>query len=184
MIEVMISMTVISIAVIGVMNSVTSSASLTEAERETSVAYRAAQRAIEQLQGAPFEDVWALYNASPNDDPPNDRTGAPGSDFDVPGLPHQAADPDRHAGHISFPINIGAGPSIVLLEDLQQPDFDLSSDRPTRMTGEYEDHANVSDVAGIDPARGYLLLPVRVEIEWAGVTGDRSIAVETILAPH
>jgi len=69
-------------------------------------------------------------------------------------------------------------------DDANDPDFDLGTDRPTRVTEDYDDDTRVADAVGIDPSRGYLLLPVRVEIEWAGVSGDCSIALETIIAPH
>lgn len=178
----MISMTVISVAVVGVMGSITSSASLADSNRETSVAYRAAQRTIEQIQGSTFEEVWALYNDDPGDDPIG--PAAPGADFDIPGLSPQAGDADGRVGHISFPISLGGGPGITLIDDLSEPNYDLRSDRPTRMSKTYPDNTDVSDAVGIDPSRGYLLLPVRVQVEWTGATGDRSITVETVLAPR
>jgi len=175
-------MTVVSVAVVGVIGSITTSASLADANRETSLAYRAAQRTIERIQGSTFDEVWCLYNEDDADDPTG--VAAPGCGFDIAGLTPIEDDTDGQVGHISFPISIGAGPSITLLDDLEDPDFDLATDRPTRVTNSYDDDVDVADAVGIDPSRGYLLLPIRVEIEWAGVSGDRSIAIETILAPN
>jgi len=183
LVEIMICMTVISVAVVGVMGSITSSSSLGDSNRESSVAYRAVQRAIEQMQGSDFTQVWAAYNDDDADDPGGIGT-APGRHFDVPGLTPQEGDADGRVGRITFPISIGGGPSIVLLDDLDEPGFDLRTDRPTGLERQYEDHVDISDARGIRPENGYLLLPVRIEVEWTGASGDRSIAVETILAPR
>lgn len=179
----MISMTVISVAVVGVMGSITSSSSLAKANRETSLAYRAAQRTIEQIQGTDFHDVWARYNATGADDPGGADT-APGNSFVVRGLDPQTGDADGVVGRVSFPISLGGGPSIVMVDDLDEPDFDLSEDRPVNITRNYDDDVDISNVQAIDPSTGYLLLPVRVEVEWTGISGDRSISIETILAPR
>ena len=183
LVEVMISMTVVSVAMVGVMGSISSSSSLADANRETSVAYRAVQRTLEQIQGSSFEDVWALYNRDEGDDPLGVGS-APGANFDVAGLEAREDDPDGSVGRITFPISLGGGPSIVLLDDLDEPGFNLRTDRPTGLLRDYDDHVDVSDAAGIDPSQGYLLLPVRIQLEWSGASGDRSIAVETILAPQ
>ena len=64
---------------------VAATSQLREVNRESAVAAEAARVVIEQMHNRPFEDVFALYNPDPADDPGGVGT-APGSRFAVVGL--------------------------------------------------------------------------------------------------
>ncbi len=182
LIEVLISVTLITVAVVGAMSSITSTASLGESNRESALAYRAAQRRLEQVQASAFEDAYALYNADPLDNPAG--IAAPGPHFDVAGLAPQDSDADGRVGRVIFPISIGAGPALVINADLEEPGYDVRSSWPTGVSRSYPPETDISSVRDLDMSSGYLLLPVRVEIRWTGASGDRSITVESILCPR
>ncbi|MCP3920535.1 MAG: hypothetical protein GY711_33835 [bacterium] len=154
------------VAVLSAMGSITASAVLGESTRETTLAYQAATRVIERLQGTPCEDVFALYNSVTSDDPAD---GAPGADFAVEGLSAQDGDRDGMAGEVLLPVSSRF--PWMLLEVLHDNDFGMPRD------------LNADGVVGFGDRSGdYTVLPVRVRIAWTGLSGDRAIEVETVLA--
>lgn len=182
LIEVLISVALVTVAVVGALSSITSTASLGESNRESALAYRAAQRRLEQVQASTFEDVFALYNADDLDDPAG--VAAPGPHFDVAGLDPQDGDADGRVGRVSFPISIGAGPALVVNADLETPGYDVRSSWPSGVSRAYPPDTDIGSIRDLDLSSGYLLLPVRVEVSWTGATGDRSVTVESILCPR
>ena len=60
-----------------------------------------AMNRIEQMHAVPFDDLYALFNQSGDDDPGGVGT-APGAHFDVPGLSARANDPDGKVGIHDF----------------------------------------------------------------------------------
>lgn len=162
--ELLISMVVLLVAAGGAMGALSSTVVLSESTWETGVAYAAAQRALERLQGEGLSQVLARYNASTADDPPN----APGPDFDVLGLAPRTDDPDGRVGRVVFPSVPGA--PTALREDALDPDFGL----PRDLNGD-------GLVDGLDHAGDYDLLPVLIRIEWRSQSGNRSVEVQTLL---
>lgn len=165
--EVLMSMVVLIVAAAGTLGSISSSVALGDSTRDTTVAYAAAQQALEQLQAARFRDIFALFNADPADDP-GGAGSAPGANFQVTGLNAQNGDGDGLAGRIIFPPS-AAGPG-VLREDAVDADFgfprDINAD---------------GAVDALDHSGDYVVLPVRVRIEWRGPTGNRAVELQTIL---
>jgi hypothetical protein len=160
----MLAFTVLTIAIGGVTSMLVQTQSLRDGTREAILASNAARSVIEQLKGETFEEVYALYNSDPTDDPGGDGS-APGNTFPVLGLDPRPGDPDGIVGQIIFPGN-----GVELRENLVDPV--LSTPRDLNADG-------VIDAA--DHASDYVILPVRVRIEWAGEAGTRTAEFMTAL---
>ncbi len=160
-------MVVLVVAVLGTLGSITSSAIMGEATMETSQTYRAAQSLIERLAGMPLDQVFYRYNADTTDDPAGVGLD-PGANFAVVGLDPLEGDADGFPGKVFLPESAGA-PG-VLREDLV--DADLGMPRDLNADG-------VIDAA--DHSSDYLILPVRVRVEWYGIGGPRFVEMETVL---
>lgn len=169
LVEVMLAAIVVGVAVLGAASAVLSSVGLTRVNRDSSVARQAAQRRLEEIQSVPFDEVFAAFNEDPADDA-GLTVPATGAGFAVPGLTALENDPDGLCGRISFPVDpaIAAG---VLREDLDDPvlgtPLDLNLD---------------GAVDALDHAGDYVLLPVRVEVEWQGNAGRGRTELVTVLS--
>jgi hypothetical protein len=165
LLDVLIAMVVLVVAVGGLSGSVVSSLKLARVNEETALADDAARAMSERIQGVDFRDIFATFNDSPADDPGG--LPAPGSAFAVPGLNLQEGDADGMAGTILFPTN-PAG--MVLREDVA----DASLGMPRDLTGD-----GLWDAA--DHSGDYVMLPVTIRVDWAGVTGNRSLELDLLL---
>ncbi|MEO0653093.1 MAG: hypothetical protein AAFZ65_20625, partial [Planctomycetota bacterium] len=114
-------------------------------------------------RAAGVDDVYALYNSDDGDDP-GGAGSAPGEDFGVDGLDPVAG--QNFEGKVRFPENGGN-----LRENLNLPEFGLPYDLNA------DGAVDASDVSA-----DYRLLPVVVEIEWTGASGDQTLEVSTWLA--
>lgn len=165
MLEIMVSIAILMVAVSGMASAMLSSMQLNRVNGETTLAHEAARQAIETVQSQTFDDVFALYNADPLDDPGGAGTG-PGPDFTVTGLTAQAGDADGLVGQVLFPTQ-GA----QVREDVADAGWrmprDLNAD---------------GAVDGLDHAGDYQLLPVRVRVQWRGISGPRVLDFETLLS--
>jgi hypothetical protein len=165
LVELMLGMLVLVVAIGATMGAIGSFVALEESNRETSLAHFAARRTLERMQDVPFADVFAAFNEDASDDPGIPNTGPA---FPVDGLDSQADDADGLEGRVLFPIPAG-GP-LVLREDLVAPDFGL----PMDLNGDgLQDAANHSG--------DYMVLPVRIRVEWRGASGNRFIELQTLL---
>lgn len=167
LVEVMAAAMIIMVAVLGASSAILSSAGLTRMNRDTERARQAVRQQLEQLQGMPFGEVFAAYNDVEDDDA-GLTIPAPGAGFDVPGLRPVDGDEDGLCGRITFPVT--EWDPGVLRENLDDPAFGLPQDL---------DLDGVVDAT--DLADDYVLLPVRVEVRWRGVSGDRLTELVTIL---
>ena len=165
--EIILAIAVLLIAVGATLASISSFVVLGDSTRENKRAYLEAQAAIERMRAANFAQVFALYNEDPNDDPAGVGT-APGAGFDVDLLTPQEGDPDAMAGRIEMPA-LAAVPG-ELREDLNDPDFGL----PRDLSGD-----GIWDA--LDHSGNYILLPVRVLVEWKGRSGNRVVELQTML---
>lgn len=167
LIEVMLAMGVISVAVVGTVGTIAATAKLSSTDEETILAAQGARVMLEQMSAADFDEVFALYNESAADDPAGAGTG-PGAYFDVPGLDLQVGDADGRVGQILFPVPPGFPAS--LRENTVDPTFAMPRD------------LNLDGVEDANEHSGdYLILPVRVRVDWRGMNGDRSVSFDTIL---
>lgn len=111
--------------------------------------------------------VLALHDEVEANDPGGVGT-APGPDFAVAGLDPRREDPDGMVGRVLFPTD--PDDPAVLREDLVDATFGM----PRDMNADDE-------VDGDDRSGDYFLLPVRVRLEWRGVSGDRALDIDTLL---
>jgi len=165
LIEVMIAMTILVVALLGAIGTITAIGALGESNRESTAAYQEARAVIERLGGVNFDELFATYNLDPNDDPDGAGT-ADGQNFDVPELDTRVGDPDGFVGQILLPISPGG----ALREDLVDPSFGM----PRDLNGD-----GIVDAA--DHADDYILLPVRVRLEWTGKSGQRFVEYASML---
>lgn len=164
---------------------------LQETNRQNSIAAEAARVMVENMRNRDFREVYALYNADASDDPGGAGT-APGHRFAVTGLETAPGAPDGMHGEISFPAQEqqdlsgqggvveqpvggggagGAAPTEWrLLETLQDDELGL----PRDLNGD-------SIIDDLDHADDYIILPVRVRVEWEGNHGVRSLELFTML---
>lgn len=133
--------------------------------RESSRAVESARSLIESLRAQEFDQLWALYNADPADDPFGAGT-APGAGFAVPGLSAVAGDADGLVGSVVFP-QVGG----ELREDSADADLGLPRDLDLDGVVDSADHAG-----------DYRVLPVLVRVEWQGKGPARRIDLHTTLA--
>ncbi len=165
----MIAATVLVIGVLSMIGALAAGLRLIEQNRETARAHEAARSAIESMQSVPFDQIFARFNADPNDDP-GVAGSAPGATFAVPGLqsttgPAHAGGVAPGAGAIEFPVAGGQ-----LSEDFVDPALGMPSD----LNGD-----GVISAGAL--AGGYLMLPVRVRVTWRGVGGNRELQLVSLL---
>lgn len=169
LVEVAVAAAVLTIAVGGLSSAIISAAALNRVNNETSLAEAAVRRTMERVRGVPFDSAFARFNTDPSDDPAGAGT-APGANFAVTGLEAQPGDADGFVGQITFPTITVAG-DLQLREDFA----DAGLGMPRDLNGDgHQDSA--------DHSADYRLLPVRVRVAWRGVSGVRSLTVESMLS--
>lgn len=171
LIELMICFTLVVVALMGFSNSIISSMLAGDRNAEVRLATEAARATTERMRGAPFDQVFALYNSDPLDDPgPGGPGSAPGSGFGVLGLDPVEGDPDGLVGRVLLPEAFDLLGGSLLREDLNDPDLGL----PRDLSGD-------GLVDGNDHSGGYVLLPVIVRVEWGGAGGEVVVEFESLL---
>jgi hypothetical protein len=165
LVELVVSITVLTFAICAATSTVITTGSLNQLNHETEIARRAAEDEIEVLRNANFLTVFATYDADPSDDPGGAGT-APGNMFSVPGLTARAGAPGGKAGRIYFP---STGPA--LRENVV--DATLGMPRDLNADGAIDAGNHFAD---------YVVLPVRVRIEWTGKSGPRALELTTLLS--
>ena len=166
-VEVMLVLTILTVGIGMFASTLGSVMGLGPSLRESGRATEAARSLIEAMRSQPFEQVWALYNADPTDDPGGVGT-APGADFAVAGLAPIPGDADGFVGRVVFPEFDGELREDVVDDRLGMPrDLDLDG-----------------VVDGVDHADDFRVLPVLVRVEWRGKGPARRIDLHTtITAP-
>lgn len=168
LVEVMVAFVLLSVAMMGFSRSVVSSMLAANTDRDVRKATEASRSTMERLSGADFSELFALYNGNPLDDP--DAVGsAPGPAFSVTGLTVQDADADGLVGEILLPF-IEVGGAWQVREDLDLPELGLPQD----LSGD-------GIIDDLDHSEDYLLLPVRIRIEWKASGTDAHVEFHTVL---
>ena len=169
LIELMLVITVLMVALLVLSQSMGTAMTLTDVNRETALASDGARDAIELLQGVErFQEVFALYNTDPADDPAGPGT-APGAAFSIAGLQPADDDPDGMVGEIRFPAVVTAT-GLKLSEEIDDEALGMPRDL---------DGSGFIELGTIDE---YRLLPVALTLRWKGSTGIRSLEIQTLLA--
>ena len=137
--------------------------------RETSLSAAAARNLIETMRGVHFPLVFSLYNENPDDDPSGSGT-APGHRFLVTGLNPLPDAPDGMNGQVVFPALLTSGG----VAELRENNTDGKLGMPRDLNGD-------SRVDAENHLDDYILLPVRIRIDWRGRAGERSYEIDTML---
>ena len=171
--ELVVVMVVMLISVSIFTSTVVTTARQRAINRENAIAANAARSALELMRNEEFEQVFALFNADPADDPAGPGT-APGEFFAVEGLNVVDGAPGGAAGRITFPaVDVSGGvgtPAWQLREDFEDPDMGMPRDLNGDGVTDDQDHAG-----------DYVILPVRVTIQWTGMAGQREYRSFTML---
>lgn len=138
-----------------------------EINRDSARSAEAARVLFETMRNLDFTDIYATYNSDPEDDPDGAGT-APGVDFGVAGLDVLPGDPDGMVGRIVLP-ELEVDAVWQLREDVVDADLGLPRDLNGDTIIDDEDHS-------LD----YLVLPVRLELEWQGRFGPRRMTVSAM----
>ena len=157
----------IAIAISGTVGTITSTATLARSNEETTRAYQAAREAVEQLMSANASVLFALYNDTPLDDPPPPG-GLPAKNFDVFGLDPVEGDPDGLVGSVLVPVD--AGNPLQLRENRRDESFGLPRDLNADGVMDNNDHSG-----------DYVLLPMRVRLDWQGISGERHLELDLLV---
>ncbi len=136
--------------------------------RDTTLSAEGARVVFETMHNLDFGDLFTSFNADPEDDPGGVGT-APGLNFAVIGLDPLAGDPDGFVGRIVFPEMV-----VEATSELREDFVDATLGLPRDLNGD-------SMIDDQDHALDYLILPVRVEIEWEGRFGPRRMQISTML---
>ena len=166
---------------------------------ENAVAVEAARAMIERMRNEDFSEVYALYNSDPLDDPLVPGSG-PGHRFAVSGLTALESVADGLIGEVQFPeIDVtpaagGGGGGMQVggiggiggggaggVAAVATPEFELREDSVDDNLGMPRDLNGDSIIDDDDHAEDYLILPVRVRLQWEGVFGPRSLDLYTMI---
>jgi prepilin-type N-terminal cleavage/methylation domain-containing protein len=169
LLEVTITMVLLAVAGGAVVSAIISNIMAGKVNRETALAHESCRRNMEQVQSIAFGDIFATFNADPADDPGGLGLGR-GNSFVPPGMDPVTGDPDGIVGLIEFPT-VSDGSVEQLREDVVDPD--LGMPRDLNLDG-------IIDAA--DHSGDYAILPIRVRVDFAGVTGSRTYDIVTTLS--
>jgi len=167
MIELMITVLLISVGLAGYLHSIVQSSMTAESNKRMAIAAQRGRVIMESIKSTDFGDVFATFNADPADDPGGVGT-AVGATFAADGLQATAADADGIVGQILFPV--AGGTPGVLREDIANPVFGT----PRDLSGD-----GVTD--GNDHSGDYQLLPVVVRMAWRTPKGNARLEFKTVL---
>jgi len=165
MIEVMISVLILTMCCGMLTHTLTATATHRRVNGERAIAAEAARGVLEDMHNWNFGAVYLLYNDDPADDPDGAGTG-PGKHFQVEGLTPDPDDPDGFVGEIQFPSDMAP-----LREDVQNELLCMPRDLNGDKVIDAEDHS-------LD----YVVLPVTVTVHWRGRAGVRTFEMHTMLA--
>lgn len=178
-IELVVASIILLIALLALASSMGASASLRSVTRENGIATDAAGNMLERLRDTSFDEVFALYNSYPDDDPDGPGT-APGNRFAVPLLEPLDSALDGLIGEIRFPTLDAVAPGPVpagqptVLPQLREDFVDAALGMPRDLNGDLA-------LDDLDHAEDYFILPVAIELRWRGANGNRVHRVYTML---
>ncbi|MDF1838121.1 MAG: prepilin-type N-terminal cleavage/methylation domain-containing protein [Planctomycetota bacterium] len=163
LVEVMIALTVVSVAVYMLSSTITATMAHSTARKERTLSVETAMNVLERMRAVPFEELYLLYNDDPDDDPDGPGTG-PGATFQVPGL--EPREGQQATGFVVLPSLEGK-----LRENLVMPELSL----PRDLNGDL-----IIDAA--DHAEDYRVLPVQIRVEWRGASGDGHLKMSSMFS--
>jgi len=191
-VEVVVALSVLVVAASIFCQTLLSTARVRQLNRDNALAADAARVVLERMRNEPFLEIYKGYNEDPKDDPGGNGTG-PGHLFDVAGLEPLDGAPLGKVGRVTFPsmaVQVTAssggggkkplggitdgGTTTVTEWHLREDVADEGLGMPRDLNGN-----NVIDTA--NHSGDYLVLPVRVRIEWKSGVGARRFDIVTQL---
>jgi hypothetical protein len=151
-------MILMTIAVGGLVGSVTWGLKLNQSNREAAIAEQAARSILAELRTVPFADIFATWSAAPN--------------VAVAGLNARPDDADGMVGEIRFPTELNALGVLELRENVDMPVLGMPRDL----------NGDGLPPDGADHSADYVILPVTVLLEWRGTAGDARLEFHTVLS--
>jgi hypothetical protein len=133
------------------------------------------QSLFERMRNEDLEDLFALYNADPLDDPDGPGT-APGNRFEVDGLTSLDAVPGP-VGEVLLPAANAALPGAAPVYELREDLLDAALGMPRDLSGDFV-------VDGENHAGDYDVLPVVARVHWLGEFGVRELEMYTLLTRY
>lgn len=152
LIEMMVVLSILAIAGAMFAQTLASSKRLDPTATETAIAAEGARSFLETMHNHAFGEVFALYNDNPLDDPGGPGS-APGSAFDVEGLVPQV--PGASVGHVIFP---------AVESELREDAVEIELGTPRDLNGD-------GAVDDADHSNDWLILPVKVQLDWQSGSG-------------
>lgn len=168
LIEIIIGLGVVVVAILGIMSALVAASRTDEATAEQVRALNGCKSTIEMMKQSTFAEIWRRYNSNPADDPGGAGT-APGANFAVAGLRAQAGDADGMPGQVIFPEVAG---------NLSETFVDARMGMPAGkiLNGDL-------DATDTNVNTTYMILPVRVVVDWQGASGRNHMEITTFLFP-
>ncbi len=169
-VEVAMVMTILSVAGLCLVGSMTYSVKQNALNEESATAMFAARAILEQMKAADdLQELYTTFNSDPADDPLGTST-AVGNTFTVYELADTTVDRTTGRGDILFPTILDGESRTVLREDLDLPELGLPRDLNGDGVIDSENHAE-----------DFRVLPVRIRVQWEGITGHREIKLTTVM---
>lgn len=165
LVEVMVALVILTVSTFMLSSTITAAVAHSEIKRERALAVEAAMNTLEAMRAHPFSDLHALYNDDPADDPDGAGTGQ-GMHFVAQGLEVLDDDVDGFCGRVMLPSS-----TFELFENVENLDLGMPRDLDGDLQIDEDDHA-------LD----YMILPVKVLIEWRGAGGRRVFEMSTMFA--
>jgi len=153
LVEILVSLTLLAVGMLSLIATLVQNSRLQRATHEKHLAVVGAESILEDMRRADYGDLISTYGSG----------GTPGCDFDITGLNPRSSDADGHVGHLSFILDETATDPIAARFGLPR---DLNGD---------------GDATDVSVAASYRLLPVRIRIEWDGVSGASSLEFHALL---
>jgi len=152
LIEVIVSGVIVVLAVAMLVTSLQYCSRAGQTAREKTIALNAARTMLERLRATPVRHIYLTYGPG----------GLEGPDFDVEGLRTADGDTDGHCGQLTFyGVESDSVPRVGLPRDLN---------------GDGD-----ADDSGADVTDNYRLVPIRVDVGWRGVSGNRNVTLYAII---
>ncbi len=173
LLELSVSISLVVIASGLLASGLIASANHRDVARESALVSLAVADVFERMRNEPFEDVLALYDPDPLNDPGGPGT-APGNAFAIEGLLSLDDDPDGFVAEIQFPLVNTGGPIAEHWELREDADFALLG-CPRDLNGD-------KVIDALDHREDYRVLPVQIEVRWSGRRGARMLRMQTLFA--
>jgi len=165
LVEIMISLTVLTAAVYLLSSTITATMAHSSKRKERTIAMESIMNVLEDMRSVPFRDLSVLYNDVDSDDPGGSGS-APGHRFSVPELDYVLGGVTTLAGTITLPTIAG-----LIREDVVLPELGM----PRDLNGDFV--ADASNHTG-----DYMILPVTVKVEWPGSAGLNEMKITSMFS--